>query len=91
MLKQENVEVGSPVAQISPDTHSVVADLGPEQQYWLTDVATSAEVTINGRPAPFECGDFTPHTAPDDDDEPADGTGRRPAAWFRAMSPSSPA
>lgn len=75
VLEQENVEVGSPVAQISPGTHSVVADLAPEQQYRLTEEATSAEVTINGGPAPFECEDFALHTPTEDDDAPADGTG----------------
>lgn len=54
-LKDQVVSVGDEVGKVSPGTLSVSGTLTPEQQYRLVGAPTTAQVTLNGGPAPFEC------------------------------------
>lgn len=54
-LKDQVVAVGDEVATVSPGTLSVSGTLTPDQQYRLIGAPTTARVTLNGGPAPFEC------------------------------------
>ena len=47
--------VGDPVGQIAPPSFSVSGSIPPEQLYKLLAQPKTAEVTINGGPAPFTC------------------------------------
>ncbi|MDC7122955.1 secretion protein HlyD [Cellulomonas fimi] len=54
-LKDQVVAVGDEVGKVSPGTLSVSGTLTPDQQYRLIGAPTTAQVTLNGGPAPFEC------------------------------------
>lgn len=54
-LKDQVLSVGDEVGKVSPGTLSVSGTLTPDQQYRLIGAPTTAQVTLNGGPAPFEC------------------------------------
>ncbi|AEE45283.1 efflux RND transporter periplasmic adaptor subunit [Cellulomonas fimi] len=54
-LKDQVVAVGDEVGTVSPGSLSVSGTLTPEQQYRLVGAPATAQVTLNGGPAPFEC------------------------------------
>src|SRR6185312_15024097 len=65
---------GADAATISPGTFSVTGTLTADQQFRLLDRPSSATVTVNGGPAPFDCKAVTVGEAPDDADaEPVSG------------------
>ena len=54
-LVGQGFSVGDPIGQIAPPSFSVSGSIPPEQLYKLLEQPTTAEVTINGGPAPFTC------------------------------------
>lgn len=59
VLLNQQVSVGTEIASIDPGTFSVQGSLSTDQQFRIMDRPTTAEVTINGGPAPFACSDVT--------------------------------
>ncbi|MGM0928550.1 MAG: efflux RND transporter periplasmic adaptor subunit [Actinomycetota bacterium] len=66
VLVDQQVSVGAEAATISPGTFSVTGTLTADQQFRLLDRPSSATVTVNGGPAPFDCKAVTVGEAPDD-------------------------
>ena len=66
VLVDQQVSVGAEAATISPGTFSVTGTLTADQQFRLLDRPSSATVTVNGGPAPFDCKAVTVGDAPDD-------------------------
>ncbi|MGV8883997.1 MAG: efflux RND transporter periplasmic adaptor subunit [Microbacteriaceae bacterium] len=54
-LVGQGFSVGDPVGQIAPPSFNVSGSIPPEQLYKLLAQPKTAEVTINGGPAPFTC------------------------------------
>jgi membrane fusion protein (multidrug efflux system) len=81
VLVDQIVAVGDRVGAISPGTLSVTATLTQAEQFRLLAPPSTAEVEVQGGPAPFTCIDLTlgtPPAAADDEDVagvPADGSG----------------
>jgi multidrug efflux pump subunit AcrA (membrane-fusion protein) len=74
VLVDQQVSVGAEAATISPGTFSVTGTLTADQQFRLLDRPSSATVTVNGGPAPFDCKAVTVGEAPDDGgSEPVQG------------------
>jgi membrane fusion protein, multidrug efflux system len=74
VLVNQIVAVGDEVGAISPSTLSVTATLTQAQQFRLLAPPATAEVQVQGGPAPFTCTGLTlgaPQTS--DDDEPSAG------------------
>ncbi|MFT4470948.1 efflux RND transporter periplasmic adaptor subunit [Arthrobacter sulfonylureivorans] len=65
VLVDQQVSVGADAATISPGTFSVTGTLTADQQFRLLDRPSSATVTVNGGPAPFDCKAVTVGEAPD--------------------------
>lgn len=59
VLLNQQVTVGTDVASVAPGSFSVQGSLSTEQQFRILDRPTTAMVTLNGGPAPFECGSLT--------------------------------
>lgn len=59
VLLNQQVTVGTDVASVAPGTFSVQGTLSTEQQFRILDRPQTATVTLNGGPAPFECGSIT--------------------------------
>ncbi|KPN22196.1 efflux RND transporter periplasmic adaptor subunit [Arthrobacter sp. Edens01] len=59
VLLNQQVTVGTEVASIDPGTFSVQGTLTPDQQFRILNRPGTAEVALNGGPAPFACGDLT--------------------------------
>ncbi|MCC9192936.1 secretion protein HlyD [Arthrobacter sp. zg-Y916] len=59
VLLNQQVAVGSDIGAIDPGTFSVQGTLSTDQQFRIMDRPNTAEVTINGGPAPFACSDVT--------------------------------
>lgn len=59
VLLNQQLSVGAEVAFIDPGTFSVEGTLATDQQFRILDRPNTAEVTINGGPAPFPCSDVT--------------------------------
>ena len=78
VLVDQLVAVGDPVGTISPGTLSVTATLSQAEQFRLLSPPASAEVEVQGGPAPFTCGGLVlggaaaPPAAPPDPGMPAD-------------------
>ncbi|MGW6172824.1 hypothetical protein ACWF5H_04945 [Arthrobacter sp. NPDC055138] len=70
VLVDQQVSVGADAATISPGTFSVTGTLTADQQFRLLDRPSSATVTVNGGPAPFDCKAVTVGEAPDGGSEP---------------------
>jgi len=88
VLVDQQVSVGADAATISPGTFSVTGTLTADQQFRLLDRPSSATVTVNGGPAPFDCKAVTVGEAPDD--AGADQTQVGPAA-IGPFGPEAPA
>jgi multidrug efflux pump subunit AcrA (membrane-fusion protein) len=76
VLVDQIVAVGDKVGAISPGTLSVTATLTQAQQFRLLAPPATAEVEVQGGPAPFTCTGLTlgaPATAADDGKDPAAG------------------
>jgi multidrug efflux pump subunit AcrA (membrane-fusion protein) len=73
-LVDQIVAVGDRVGSVSPGTLSVTAPLTQSQQFRLLSPPTTAQVTVQGGPAPFTCGGLT-LGAPDDGATADPGTG----------------
>lgn len=56
VLVGQSVDVAGETGAVQPPEHVVRASLGAAEQYRLTTQPESATVTIDGGPAPFECG-----------------------------------
>lgn len=54
-LIDQQVEVGTPVATIVPDTFHAEVPVTPDQLYSLQGVPEEAELAVTGGPAPFKC------------------------------------
>lgn len=74
-----DVMEGDVVFTVTPTTMSVEGDLSPQDRFRLLTDPTSAEITLEGGPAPFTCEDLTigtslvtPPSAPEDPDQPID-------------------
>jgi hypothetical protein len=63
-LKDQVVAVGDAVGSISPGTLSVTAALTQADQFRLLSPPSTAEVTVQGGPAPFTCTGLTLGAAP---------------------------
>ncbi|WP_244960145.1 efflux RND transporter periplasmic adaptor subunit [Actinomyces faecalis] len=55
VIKDQQTNVGMVVATVSPGTFSATGTITPSQQYQLTNAPTTAQLTLEGGPAPFEC------------------------------------
>ena len=81
VLVDQVVAVGDKVGSISPGTLSVTAPLTQAEQFRLLAPPATAEVTVQGGPAPFTCTGLTLGAEPaaDGAGDPADGdTGGAP-------------
>jgi multidrug efflux pump subunit AcrA (membrane-fusion protein) len=58
VLVDQVVAVGDRVAGISPGSLSVTATLGQDDQFRLLAPPSTAQVEVQGGPAPFTCGDL---------------------------------
>lgn len=59
VLVGQAIGIGDVIAQITPGTFNVTASIAPEQLYRLTEQPETAQVTVQGGPAPFDCGSLT--------------------------------
>ena len=59
VIKDQEVTVGAVVATVAPGTYSAVGTITPSEQYQLLSAPTSAWLTLEGGPAPFECTGLT--------------------------------
>lgn len=57
LLAGQMIELGGEAGTVQPPQHLVRAAVGAAEQYRLTSEPTSATVTIDSGPAPFECTD----------------------------------
>ena len=73
VLVDQVVAVGDRVGAVSPGTLSVTAPLTQAQQFRLLSPPSTAQVSVQGGPAPFPCGGLTLGTA-DTGAAPADPT-----------------
>ncbi|MFP5372763.1 MAG: efflux RND transporter periplasmic adaptor subunit [Actinomycetes bacterium] len=74
VLVDQVVAVGDKVGSISPGSLSVTAPLTQAEQFRLLAPPATAEVTVQGGPAPFTCTGLTLGAAPaDGGGDPADG------------------
>jgi len=81
VLVDQIVAVGDRVGTISPGTLSVTATLSQAEQFRLLSPPSSAEVEVQGGPAPFSCGSLVlGAAAPAPADEPDTGAPTDPAA-----------
>lgn len=55
VIKDQQTNVGMVVATVAPGTFSATGTITPSQQYQLTNAPTTAELTLEGGPAPFQC------------------------------------
>ncbi len=55
VIKDQQTNVGMVVATVSPGTFSATGTITPSQQYQLTNAPTTAQLTLEGGPAPFQC------------------------------------
>jgi membrane fusion protein, multidrug efflux system len=80
VLVDQIVAVGDAVGSISPGTLSVTATLTQSDQFRLLAPPSTAEVEVEGGPAPFTCGGLTLGPPPADAGSPPDdGSGMPPA------------
>jgi multidrug efflux pump subunit AcrA (membrane-fusion protein) len=73
VLVDQVVAVGDRVAGISPGSLSVTATLGQDDQFRLLAAPTTAQVEVQGGPAPFTCNDLAlgvPAATDDAGDDP---------------------
>ncbi|MCW2535243.1 MAG: hypothetical protein JWQ26_942 [Modestobacter sp.] len=75
VLVDQVVAVGDAVGSVSPGTLSVTAPLTQADQFRLLSAPSTADVTVQGGPAPFACTGLTLGAPP-----AAAGTGTDPAA-----------
>ena len=83
VLVDQVVAVGDKVGAISPGTLSVTATLSQAEQFRLLSPPSSAEVEVQGGPAPFTCGGLTlgaASSAPADEADPGMPGGGAPAS-----------
>jgi len=80
VLLNQEVSVGNEIASVAPGTFSVQGSLSTEQQFRILDRPKTAKVTLNGGPAPFECGSMTTGGAAGGDAGDAGGDTASPAA-----------
>ena len=75
VLVDQEVAVGDKVGSVSPGTLSVTAPLTQADQFRLLAPPATAEVTVQGGPAPFTCTGLTLGSAPaaEGADDPAGG------------------
>ncbi|RZU32271.1 efflux RND transporter periplasmic adaptor subunit [Blastococcus saxobsidens] len=73
VLVDQVVAVGNPIGQVSPGTLSVTAPLTQSEQFRLLAPPTTAEVTVQGGPAPFTCTGLVLGTEPAPTDPDAGG------------------
>ncbi|TBN56459.1 biotin/lipoyl-binding protein [Glaciihabitans arcticus] len=71
-LVGQSFVVGDPIGQIAPPSFTVSGSIPPEQLYRLLTQPKTAEVTINGGPAPFTCTNLR-ITSPLAGEEPGEG------------------
>ena len=89
VLVDQLVAVGDRVGTISPGTLSVTATLSQAEQFRLLSPPTTAEVEVQGGPAPFTCGTLVlgaASAAPADDPD----TGMPAAPRRAARCPQAP-
>lgn len=59
VIKDQETSVGMVVASVRPGTYSALGTITASQQYHLASAPTSALLTVDGGPAPFECSGLT--------------------------------
>lgn len=59
VIKDQQVMLGETVAEVTPETFHVVAEVQPTQLYRLLEAPESAEIQIVDGPAPFSCTSLT--------------------------------
>ncbi|RAX19710.1 efflux RND transporter periplasmic adaptor subunit [Actinomyces sp. Z5] len=59
VIKDQETSVGMVVATVSPGTYSAKGTITADQQYRLTNAPSSATLTVDGGPAPFDCTGLT--------------------------------
>lgn len=81
VIKDQETSVGTVVASVRPGTYSAVGTITASQQYQLASAPTTAMLTVENGPAPFECSGLTIGTkeaattdGSDAQAAPADGT-----------------
>lgn len=100
VIEGQDTTIGMVVATVSPRTYSAVGTITPSQQYQLTNAPSTAMLTLEGGPAPFECQNLTigtktqkPTTTVEGSTTPADGTSvevRCPIASSQQVFPGLP-
>ncbi|MDK8836130.1 efflux RND transporter periplasmic adaptor subunit [Actinomyces urogenitalis] len=55
VIQDQQTSVGTVVATVAPGTFSATGTITPSQLYQLTDAPATAQLTLEGGPAPFEC------------------------------------
>ncbi|QQM67874.1 efflux RND transporter periplasmic adaptor subunit [Actinomyces weissii] len=78
VIKDQDTTVGSVVATVSPGTHSATGTITAAQQYKLLNPPTTATITVDGGPAPFECTGLVigvKENSPSGSSTPADDAG----------------
>lgn len=64
VIEGQETTIGMVVATVAPGTYSAVGTISPSQQYQLTNAPTTAMLTLEGGPSPFECQNLTIGTKP---------------------------
>lgn len=99
VIEGQDTTIGMVVATVSPGTYSAVGTITPSQQYQLTNAPTTAVLSLEGGPAPFECQNLTigtktqKQTTPEGSSTPSDGTSvevRCPIASSQKVFPGLP-
>ena len=58
VIKQQDTGVGVVVATIAPSSYSATGTVSAAQQYRLTNAPTTATLTMEGGPSPFQCSNL---------------------------------
>ncbi|MDO5049694.1 MAG: efflux RND transporter periplasmic adaptor subunit [Actinomycetaceae bacterium] len=75
-LLEQQVEVGTAVGTIVPDTFHAQVPVTPDQLYSLQGIPSEAELSVSGGPAPFTCtGLKTMSGAPNPNSQEGDSAG----------------
>ncbi|GHE07955.1 efflux RND transporter periplasmic adaptor subunit [Klenkia taihuensis] len=97
-LVDQVVAVGDTVGELSPGTLSITATLTQDEQFRLLAPPTTAEVTVQGGPAPFTCAGLalgaatsTSGTDPSTGGDPSGGTSGAPGTTARCSVPAGTA
>lgn len=58
VIENQDTTTGMVVASVTPQTYSATGDITAAQQYRLTNAPTTATLTMEGGPSPFQCSNL---------------------------------